>query len=122
MIEISDTDGYLHDPADKTPAVQGFYSGGTPMWIDHYANGELQNSVCRDPLPTPRCPDRRGRGPEADRPLQQRRVGQRKELPATNRRGMSTTDAARDNGRFGPQALGTGGGLCIHHLRHDRTI
>jgi hypothetical protein len=35
------TDGELHDPADGTPAVQWFYSDGTPMSIEHYTNGEL---------------------------------------------------------------------------------
>ena len=39
VIEIRDDNGRLHDPADGTPARQGFYSDGAPKQISHYANG-----------------------------------------------------------------------------------
>ncbi len=37
------TNGYRHDPADGTPAVQGFYPDGTPKWIGHFTNGEYHD-------------------------------------------------------------------------------
>lgn len=40
VILIRDTNGELHDPADGTPARQGFYQDGSPAWISHYTNGE----------------------------------------------------------------------------------
>lgn len=36
-----ETNGRLHDPAGGTPAFQWSYSDGTPMTIEHYANGKL---------------------------------------------------------------------------------
>ena len=49
-IEIFDTDGQWHDPADGTPARRGFYPDGTPMWISHYTDGKL---VSKKSFPPP---------------------------------------------------------------------
>lgn len=50
MIEISDTDGYLHDPADKTHAFQSFYLDGKPKLIAHFTDGV---SVSQESFPPP---------------------------------------------------------------------
>lgn len=43
VIEIRGDNGKRHDPADGTPAWQGFYSDGTPEWIEHWTNGRLHD-------------------------------------------------------------------------------
>ena len=43
VIEIRGDNGKRHDPADGTPAWQGFYPDGTPEWISHYTNGKLDD-------------------------------------------------------------------------------
>ena len=43
LILIRDDNGELHDPADGTPAFQGFYPNGTPMWISHWTNGKYHD-------------------------------------------------------------------------------
>jgi hypothetical protein len=43
VIEIRGDNGKRHDPADGTPAWQGFYPSGTTEWISHYANGRLHD-------------------------------------------------------------------------------
>ena len=40
VIEIRGDNGKRHDPADGTPAWQGFYPSGTTEWISHWTNGK----------------------------------------------------------------------------------
>ena len=43
VIEIRGDNGKRHDPADGTPAWQGFYPSGTTEWISHWTNGRLHD-------------------------------------------------------------------------------
>lgn len=50
------SNGWLHDPADGSPARQWFYPNGSRQAVEHYSNGELFDPA--DGSPTPRSSSR----------------------------------------------------------------
>lgn len=50
------SNGWLHDPADGSPARQWFYPNGSRQAVEHYSNGELFDPA--DGAPTPRSSSR----------------------------------------------------------------